>query len=62
MLGRGGFIPGFEEGITGAKAGEERAVKVTFPADYQVDTLAGKEAVFDVKIKEVKPLPRRPRR
>ena len=53
VLGQGGFIPGFEEGITGAKAGEERTVKATFPADYPVAALAGKEAVFDVKIKEV---------
>jgi trigger factor len=53
VLGQGGFIPGFEEGITGAKAGEERTVKATFPADYPVAALAGKEAMFDVKIKEV---------
>ena len=36
VLGQGNFIPGFEEGITGAKAGEERDVNVTFPADYPV--------------------------
>jgi len=53
VLGQGGFIPGFQEGIEGAKAGEERTVTATFPADYPVETLAGKEAVFTVKIKEV---------
>ena len=53
VLGKGGFIPGFEEGLKGAKAGEERAVSATFPAEYQVSTLAGKTAVFDTKIREV---------
>jgi trigger factor len=53
VLGAGSFIPGFEDGITGAKAGEERVVKATFPAEYPVKTLAGKEATFDVKVKAV---------
>jgi trigger factor len=53
VLGRGGFIPGFEDGIKGAKAGEERVVRPTFPADYPVPALAGKEAAFEVKIKTV---------
>jgi trigger factor len=53
VLGQGNFIPGFEEGIEGAKAGDERAVKATFPAEYPVETLAGKEATFDVTVKEV---------
>ena len=53
VLGQGNFIPGFEEGITGAKAGEERDVVATFPADYPVATLAGKAANFAVKVKEV---------
>ena len=53
MLGQGNFIPGFEEGIAGAKAGEERDVIATFPDDYPVATLAGKDANFDVKVKEV---------
>ena len=53
MLGQGSFIPGFEEGLNGAKAGEERVVNATFPADYPVEALAGKEASFDVKVKEV---------
>jgi trigger factor len=53
VLGQGGFIPGFEEGLGGAKAGEERTIAATFPADYPVEALAGKEASFAVKIKEV---------
>jgi trigger factor len=53
VLGQGNFIPGFEEGITGAKAGDERDVVATFPADYPVATLAGKDATFAVKVKEV---------
>jgi trigger factor len=53
-LGSGQFIPGFEDQLTGAKAGESRDVKVTFPADYHAADLAGKEAVFAVTVKEVK--------
>jgi len=53
ILGSGQFIPGFEEQLVGAKAGDEREVKVTFPADYPVDTLSGKDAVFDVKVHQV---------
>ncbi|MFV0297591.1 MAG: trigger factor [Hyphomicrobiaceae bacterium] len=53
VIGQGGFIPGFEDGIKGAKAGEERLVKADFPADYPVDTLAGKNAEFTVQVKEV---------
>lgn len=53
VIGQGGFIPGFEDGIKGAKAGDERVVKATFPAEYPVATLAGKEAAFDVKVKAV---------
>jgi len=53
VLGQGSFIPGFEEGLTGAKAGDERQVIATFPAEYPVDTLAGKEANFEVTVKEV---------
>jgi len=53
VLGQGGFIPGFEEGLTGAKAGEERKVEVAFPDDYPVDTLKGKAAEFDTKVVEV---------
>ena len=53
VLGRGGFIPGFEDGLKGAKAGEDRVVTATFPEEYPVKTLAGKEAVFEVKAKSV---------
>jgi len=52
-LGSGSFIPGFEEQLVGAKAGEQRQVKVAFPADYQAQHLAGKDAVFDVTVKDV---------
>jgi trigger factor len=53
VLGSGNFIPGFEEGLTGVKAGEERIVVATFPETYPEKNLAGKAATFDVKIKEV---------
>ena len=53
-LGKGQFIPGCEDQLVGAKAGEDRSVKVTFPADYGVPDLAGKDAVFEVKVKEVR--------
>lgn len=53
-LGSGQFIPGFEEQIVGAKAGDSIDVKVTFPEDYQAEHLAGKEAVFEVKVNTVK--------
>ena len=53
QLGSGDFIPGFEEGLTGAKAGEEREVEATFPADYPEAGIAGKTARFEVKVKEV---------
>ena len=53
-LGSGQLIPGFEEQLTGAKAGEERTVNVAFPPDYQAEHLAGQDAVFDVTVKEVK--------
>jgi len=53
VLGQGNFIPGFEEGITGAKAGEARDVAATFPANYPVENLAGKAASFAVTVKEV---------
>ncbi|MCK5747576.1 MAG: trigger factor [Oricola sp.] len=54
VLGSGSFIPGFEEQLVGAKAGEEKDVTVTFPEEYQAEHLAGKEAVFSCTIKEVK--------
>lgn len=54
VLGSGQFIPGFEEQLVGAKPGAKVTVSVTFPEDYQVDTLKGKAADFDVEVKEVK--------
>jgi len=53
-LGGGNLIPGFEEQLTGASAGEERVLALTFPADYPAEQLAGRDAVFDVTVKEVK--------
>ena len=53
-LGSGGFIPGFEDQLIGAKAGETRTVAVTFPADYGNADLAGKAAAFAVTVKEVR--------
>jgi len=53
-IGSGHFLPGFEDQLVGARAGEERIVNVTFPADYHVAELAGKEAVFTVKVTDVK--------
>jgi trigger factor len=53
VLGQANFIPGFEEGLIGSKAGEERDINATFPDDYTVDALKGKAAIFAVKIKEV---------
>jgi len=53
-LGSGRLVPGFEEQLTGAKAGEERTVTVTFPDDYNAEELAGNEAQFAVTVKEVK--------
>ncbi len=54
MLGAGNFIPGFEEQLIGSVAGEHRTIRSTFPADYGVADLAGKEAVFAVDVKEVR--------
>lgn len=53
IVGQGNFIPGFEEGLVGLKAGEEKVVQATFPETYEVDTLAGKQVDFDVKVSEV---------
>ncbi len=53
VVGEGNFIPGFVEGLEGAKAGEERLVKVKFPDDYQGREVAGKDAEFTIKVKEV---------
>ncbi|MDO9430658.1 MAG: trigger factor [Pseudomonadota bacterium] len=54
VLGSGQFIPGFEEQLIGAKAGDEVIVKVAFPADYQAANLAGKDAEFTTTVKEVR--------
>jgi trigger factor len=54
VLGSGQFIPGFEEQLVGAKPDTDVVVKVTFPENYQAETLKGKEAEFEVKVKEVK--------
>ncbi|MBW5416031.1 MULTISPECIES: trigger factor [Pseudomonas] len=53
VLGSGRMIPGFEEGLVGAKAGEERVLNLTFPEDYQNLDLAGKTAEFSVKVTKV---------
>jgi trigger factor len=53
ILGSASFIPGFEEQLEGAKAGEERVVKVTFPENYTAAHLAGREATFDVTVKSI---------
>ena len=53
-LGSKGMIPGFEEQLIGAAAGETRELAVTFPADYGSKDVAGKDAVFTVTVKEVK--------
>lgn len=53
-LGSGRLIPGFEDQVVGAKAGEERQIKVTFPEEYQAKELAGQDATFDLTIKSVK--------
>lgn len=54
VIGSGQMIPGFEDGMKGMKAGEERTIKVTFPEDYQAENLKGKEADFKITLKEVK--------
>ena len=53
-LGSGNFIPGFEDQLIGAKVGDQVKVKVKFPDEYASDELAGKDAIFDVKIKELR--------
>ena len=54
VLGSNSFIPGFEDQLKGTKAGDEKNVEVTFPEAYGAENLAGKAAVFECKIKEVK--------
>lgn len=53
VLGSNRFIPGFEEQLVGLKAGDEKVITVTFPADYPAANLAGKEATFDINVKDV---------
>jgi trigger factor len=53
-LGGESYLPGFSEGLLGAKVPSERQVPVTFPADYSVKDVAGKQATFNVKVKELK--------
>ncbi len=53
-LGSGRLVPGFEEQLVGASAGDERDVSVTFPEDYPGEEVAGREAVFETSVKEVK--------
>ncbi|MEJ2308941.1 MAG: trigger factor [Gammaproteobacteria bacterium] len=52
-LGAGRMIEGFEQGLLGASAGEERTIEVNFPEDYQAENLAGKPATFEISINEV---------
>ncbi|MEO0689573.1 MAG: trigger factor [Pseudomonadota bacterium] len=54
VIGSGAFIPGFEEQLVGAKTGDEKTITVTFPEEYQAENLAGKEATFDITVKQVK--------
>jgi len=54
VLGSGSFIPGFEEQLVGAKPGETKTIKVTFPDNYQAPHLASKEVEFEVTVKEVR--------
>jgi trigger factor len=54
IIGAGAFIPGFEDQLKGAKAGDAKTVSVTFPDTYPAAHLAGKFAVFDVTVKEVR--------
>jgi trigger factor len=53
-IGSGTFIPGFEEQLVGMKRGETQEIKVTFPEDYGAEDLAGKEAVFNIVLHEIK--------
>jgi trigger factor len=53
-LGGGNLIPGFEEGLLGAGAGETRTIELAFPADYGAEHLAGRDVSFEIAVKEVK--------
>ena len=54
LIGSGQFIPGFEAQMVGMALGEEKEVKVTFPEEYQAENLKGKDAIFNVKLHEMK--------
>lgn len=54
VIGSGNFIPGFEEQLIGAETGADVDVKVTFPEEYHAEELKGKEAIFKVKVNEIK--------
>lgn len=53
VLGSGSFIDGFEDGLIGAAAGEQRNLNLTFPENYQSEELAGQDVVFEVTVNEV---------
>lgn len=53
-IGSNSFIPGFEEQLVGVGLGEEKDVQVTFPEEYHAEDLAGKDALFKVKVKEIR--------
>ena len=53
VLGSGNFIPGFEDQLVGVKAGDEKQINVTFPAEYGATHLAGRDATFDITVKAV---------
>lgn len=53
VIGSGQMIPGFEDGMLGMKAGEEKTIDVTFPENYQAENLAGKQAQFKINVKKV---------
>ncbi|AXA34243.1 trigger factor [Francisella adeliensis] len=53
VIGSGQMIPGFEDGIVGMNKGEQKTITVTFPAEYQNEELAGKEATFDITVKKI---------
>lgn len=54
VIGAGQFIPGFEEQLVGVKTGDQKTITVTFPKEYQAENLAGKDAEFDITVKQVK--------
>lgn len=54
VIGSGQFIPGFEEQLVGVKTSDQKTITVTFPKEYQAENLAGKDAEFDITVKQVK--------